>query len=179
MGRRLKISNKVIVAIAIILMAIVVVCGWFYSKEIKDLKAGLTIAVGDEEIVSYSIEDVVGMDSNTVYKEIISSNSKDEKGRYRGVMVDELLSSVGIEKDEIKTVIFISEDGYSSAATPKEIVDIMIAYEKDGIPLGDFKKGGSGPLRCIMLEDMYGTRSIKNIVKIRCIQIDDAGRLEK
>lgn len=168
MERRVNISSKVLVLIAIVLIAVIAVAWWMHNSDQEQCDDRLSLMYEGSEVRSYSLDEIMEMEKKTVYADIKSGKGKDEKGDYTGVTLDVLLENAGIS--DFETIVFTAGDGYSSAADADEAEDILVVYEKDGETIGYYTKGGTGPLRCIMLKDAYGNRSIKYLVKINCIK---------
>lgn len=166
MERRIKISPKFIIVLAIALIAVIGVTAWINSSQVSGDGTQLSICVNGEEKASYSLEELMQMENVDAYVELTSGKAADEKGTYTGVKLTDLLEQAGIE--EYETVIFVAGDGYSSAADEDEVDTIIIAHAKDGETLGYYTKGGTGPLRCIFTEDTYGNRSIQYLTRIEC-----------
>ncbi len=163
----MKISPKLLAVIAVLLAAVIAVTWYMHSREIQDTDDRLSVMYDGNEVVSYSLSEIIDMKNITVYADIKSAKAADEKGDYTGVRLDVLLKNAGVS--DFETIIFTAGDGYSAAADADETKEILVAYEKDGETLGYFTKGGTGPLRCVMLEDSYGNRSIKYLTEINCI----------
>ncbi|NLD20051.1 MAG: molybdopterin-dependent oxidoreductase [Clostridiales bacterium] len=167
MERRIIISPKFLVLLGIILALIVGIAAWLNHKDnaVGD-GAFIEVCLDGEKVAAYSINELMGFKSTTVHAQLQSAKSEDESGEYAGVMLSDLISKAGIS--DCKTIVLTAGDGYSSAAKGSEADEVLIAYEKDGAPLGYYETGGTGPIRAIFTEDTYGNRSIQYLTRINC-----------
>ena len=168
-GRKLKISPKFVIALAIILAVIVGITAWLNASSVESSEGTtLTICLDGKEIASYELEELMKMDSDSVTTSFASGKGDDEEGTWTGVWMDELLKDAGITEEQYETVVLSAGDGYSTAADVDEVNTVLIAWEKDGETLGYYEKGGTGPMRCIFSEEEFGMRCINFLVKIDC-----------
>ncbi|MEA4921922.1 MAG: molybdopterin-dependent oxidoreductase [Eubacteriaceae bacterium] len=179
--RKLKLGNKAVIIFFAVLTAVIIITAAVNmtnnSSSIGGGKNVLTVsgensAGKTKTIKKYTMKEIRKLESENVYADLESSSKADEKGTFTGVSVMDLLndSDPNLVK-EYKTFIFTAGDGYSSAASQKEIKEknnIIAAYSKNGKTLTEYSKGGSGPLQVIFAKDTYGNRSTKYLVKIIC-----------
>lgn len=166
MDRGVKISSKMLVVIGVILTLVIAVTAWMNASETGQDGTTLSICKNGEEVVSYTLEELMQMPSESVEAKINSTSNADEEGTYTGIMLDDLLEMAGIE--DVDTVILTAGDGYSAAADSDEIEDVMVVHTKDGQTLGYYTKGGTGPMRCLFTKDSFGNRSIMYLTRIDC-----------
>ena len=167
MENKVKISKKVLLMVALILVLVVGTTAYLNQKDISR-GTYLTVIKGDKETARYSMKDLMEMDKAKVKVDLKSAAGKDVKGEFTGVWLCHLLKSTGINEKEYETVLLIGGDGYTSAAKSKEAGKILVAYAVDGNPLEKYGKGGTGPIRCIFAEDTFGNRSVMHLVRIQC-----------
>ena len=170
MERRLKISPKFIIILAVVLAVLVAVCAWVNHRNTDGETDGtsLSLCVDGKQVAEYSISELMDMDEVTEHAELQSAKEDDESGDFTGVLLEDLLEESDIDAEDCKAIILSAGDGYSSAADKDETDRIIIAYSKDGDTLGYYTRGGTGPLRAIFCEDTYGNRSVKYLTKINC-----------
>ena len=110
------------------------------------------------------------MDSIFVEKEIVSASKKNESGVYTGVLLRSILEEADASMlTECSEVTGKAADGFISAYSMSEVRDsdgILVIYEKDGEPLKGKSDGGSGPLRILAADDVYGTRSTMYLTQV-------------
>lgn len=169
-GRKLKISPKLIAVLAAVLLVIVGVTAWLNANS-TEASGGTTLSIclDGEEVASYELEELMKMDSDSVYTSFTSGKGDDEEGTWTGVWMDNLLADAGIKEGQYETVVLSAGDGYSVAADADEVETVLVSWEKDGETLGYYEKGGTGPMRCIFSEESFGMRCINYLVKINCM----------
>lgn len=166
MGRRVNISSKFILPLIVVLVVVIVIASMVHRQSISTEEDTLIICQQGEEVVRYTFEKIMDMESETHHVKMTSGKDADVDSDFTGVMLEDLLKSAGIT--EYDTVVFTAGDGYSSAGDADEIADIMVAYAENGDTLGYYTKGGTGPLRCIFIKDTFGNRSIQYLTTIDC-----------
>lgn len=145
------------------------------SKSVSAKTTGTTVAINfdREEVARVSQKELEEMPAIQKDIKLSSSSNDDVDGKYKGAALSYILKTKAPEiLEQSKTILCVAADGYSSAFTPKEILEaenVIISYAVDGHALRDFDAGGIGPLRLVVLKDTYGTRSIKNIVRVECL----------
>ncbi len=176
---RVNISGKVVAIIIAFLVMVVAVAAYINLSGNNDAADGygLTISVVDEngsvtDLKTYTINQIKEMPSVDVYAKLQSSQKGDEEGTFTGVTLKYILNHTDrdILKD-YKTFILSAGDGYSSAASQKEVKNgnaVLIAYAKDGKDLEHFNEGGLGPMKAVFTKDVYGNRSTEFLVKVTC-----------
>lgn len=167
MDRRINISPKLLAAIAVFLIIAVTAAAWLNAESRSKSDADLVISVNGEVKAEYSMHELMNMSKTTEFADLKSGKGEDASGEFTGVRLDVLLEHAGAENCE--TIIFSADDGFSSAGDSDEANEILIAYAKDNEMLGDYEKGGTGPLRCVFFKDHYGNRSVMNLSRIECI----------
>lgn len=168
MEGRIKISPKVLIGVAAILIVIIGIAAWMNYRNNSPGGDGASIEVclNGKAVAVYSIDELMELKSVTVHAELKSAKAEDESGQYTGVLLSRLLKESDVA--ECKTIVLTAGDGYSSAAKASEAKTVLIAYERDGEPLGYYEKGGTGPMRAVFTEDTFGTRSVQYLTKINC-----------
>lgn len=105
----------------------------------------------------------------TLQATLQSSGSPQENGiyNYTGVTLQELLNyaqaagnatSVYVQASDAYGVTLIMRDAAKNST--------LLAYEKDGLPMSDLKKGGEGPVRLVLGADKFAQRWVKGVVLI-------------
>lgn len=176
---RINISGKVVAIIIVFLVMVIVVSAYINLSGNNDDADGyvLTVSVVDEngsitDLRTYTINEIKDMPSVDVYAKLQSSQNGDEEGTFTGVALKYILNHT--DRDilkEYKTFILSAGDGYSSAASQKEVKNgnaVIIAYAKDGKDLEHFNEGGLGPMKAVFTKDVYGNRSTGFLVKVTC-----------
>ena len=161
---KMKNSTKGIIAVIVVLIVIIAVFAGINAKNTNTSVDGLTLTVGDNETV-YTIEDLKAMDGiETMNKTIKSGKSADETGDFTGVPLSALLLQ-NLTEEELKAysaVVVTSGDGYATSYSVDEVLqpqNVMVIFEKDGEALVPYTDGGSGPIRIVVMNDTFGTRS--------------------
>lgn len=181
MGNRhkLKINNKAIVIVFTVLIVVISVAAYLNYSSSDNSGEGYQVAIavksdsGTSKVVkTYSLKEIKNMKTVDIYVKLLSSAKGDEEGTFTGVPVKTILDNTDksiIKKHE--NYIFTAGDGYSAAATKKEIKEknnAIVAFAKDGKNMEHFNEGGSGPMRVIFAKDTYGNRGTKFLIKITC-----------
>ncbi|MGI6721132.1 MAG: molybdopterin-dependent oxidoreductase [Anaerovoracaceae bacterium] len=176
--RKLKLGGKTIVIGFVILVLVVAVTAWINHSGHRGGDDGYTLSVQrmangkTKTVKKYTLNEIRRMKSVNEYAKLLSAQHADEKGVFTGVPVADIVRDADpalVKKT--RTYIFSAGDGYSSAASAKEIAggnDVIVAYAKDGRALEHFNDGGAGPMRVVFTEDTYGNRGTKFLVKIIC-----------
>lgn len=164
MGRGVKKSTKLIIVVIVILVVIILVASFIHRGSVSTDGEVLVVKYQGQQVAEYTIEELKGLESETVYCEMTSGKGDPVENDYTGVMAAVIAEENGI--GEYETITFTAADGYSSAGEAAEADTVMIAYECDGEALEAYSKGGVGPMRCVFTEDTFGNRSIMNVTSI-------------
>lgn len=168
MENKVKISKRTLLVVALLLVIAAAVTAYLNQRNISDT-THLTIYEGEQQIARYSMKDLTEMKPVSADADLSSSGGRDVQGRFTGVWLFDLLQKEGIADGQYETILLIAGDGYTAAAKKEEAKDILVAYQQDGELLGDYEKGGTGPLRCIFPKDTYGNRSVMYLTKIKLL----------
>lgn len=157
-------GNWLILLTLLILAVLIGVLAWANAPPSGE---GTTITIKKDGIVLkvWTLERISALPYREISKNIQSASQQDESGLYRGVALSLLLEQTGpglpADGDQIITR---AADGYTAAFSVDEVLldgNIIVAYARDGQPLGDRADGGSGPFRIIIRDDAFGTRGTK------------------
>lgn len=164
MGRGVKKSSKWIVLIIVVLVVIILIASFIHRGSVSSDDEKLVVKYQGEVVAEYTIDELKGLESETVYVSMTSGKGNPVDNDYTGVMAAVIAEEAGIGAYE--TITFTAADGYSSAGEASEADTVMVAYECDGEALEAYSKGGVGPMRCVFTEDTFGSRSIMNVTSI-------------
>ena len=160
-----KNSTKAIIAVIVILIIIIGVFAALNHNNSNQSGDSVTVKIGDNAETVYTIDDLKTMDNiSTVHKTIKSGQKEDETGDFTGIALRDLLLQT-VTEDELTSysaVTVTSGDGYATSYDIDEIMqpqNIMLIFEQDGNALVPYTDGGSGPLRIVVMNDDFGTRS--------------------
>ena len=165
-------ATKWMIAAIVLLAAVIGVSAFFVNSgnSAGEADGSLTITRDGETVREFSYEEICSMDSISVEKEIVSASKKNESGVYTGVPLRSILEEVDASMlTECSEVTGKAADGFVSAYSMAEVRDsdgILVIYEKDGEPLKGKSDGGSGPLRILAADDVYGTRSTMYLTQV-------------
>lgn len=178
-SHRIRLSGKFIVGVIAALVILTVAAAWvhFHGTDTSVDGYNLTISVYDNDgtlqnIKTYSLSEIEKMPTVHVHAKLQSAQKGVVEGTFTGVTLQYLLNHTDKKLlKEHKTFILSAGDGYSSAASRAEVARgkaVVIAFEKDGKPLGHFNEGGSGPMKAVFCQDTYGNRSTEFLVNVIC-----------
>lgn len=172
--KKLNINGKYLVIGFVVLILIIGAAMWYNLSHhgADDDGFSLSIARDGKVLKTFTLQDIKKMPGTEVYADLQSAKHDNAKGNFKGVEMRTLLNQADKSLAmECSTFICIAGDGYSSAVSSKELLkkkNVLIAYEKDGVPFTHFNDGGEGPMRTIIASDTYGNRSTKYLVRIEC-----------
>lgn len=157
------------VTLSVLTIAVVIGILWNLSNA-KHGDSTLTIARDGEAIRVFSLEEIQAMPYIETEKTIVSSSYENESAVFKGVELSYLLNKVDQSLlKECKKFITRAEDGYASAVSADEVLlegNVLVVYAKDGESLGDYKNGGSGPMRLLIINDEFGNRATRYLNEI-------------
>ncbi len=164
-----KRAVMIVCAVLVVLAAAIAVLAYLNAP--KDMEEGQLLLVrGESTLASWTMEELKALPAVETYKEITSSNHAGDSGTFRGVALHMLLESVGEEALADVTKVYVyARDGYTTSYKLSEVSGsdaFLLAYSKDGQGLGTMSSNGTGPLRLIVVNDEFGTRSCKYVYKI-------------
>ena len=167
----MKKRGYIAVAVAlVVLVAAVFILLKLNAPKTELLSGSISIVKDGAVIRTFTMEEITAMPYVEHFKEIVSSSSAGEKGTYRGVPLRQLLNSADESLLPASTkVIARAQDAYVTVYSSDEVSagdGIFIAYSRDGQSLGTLEGGGTGPFRVILLDDEFGTRSVKYLSEI-------------
>lgn len=100
----------------------------------------ITIDGAVQTPLNFTIDDLTNMQQTTVQAELYCYGYLLMSGEWTGVTLDFLLKEVGVEQLDEFSIDFKASDGYTIKDFPMSAAirnDVIIAYEKDGMPLND------------------------------------------
>ncbi len=99
----------------------------------------------------------------------VDRSDRDDNNSYTGVLLKELLASIGVDVDDAEQFIGKAADGYTVALPAGEVLDddlVFIVYKINDEPLSPAAEGGSGPYRLVVKDDEFGQRWVKHLEEI-------------
>lgn len=166
-----KKRGALIVAGAMALLAAAIAVLAYLNAPKDGIERGtLAVVRGEETIARLTLAQIREMPSVSVEKEIVSSSHEGDAGLFTGVPLRAVLEAAqpGL-LEGANQIVARAEDAFVTAYTAKEVQEsdaILVAYEKDGAPLGSREDGGTGPLRILITDDPFGNRSTKYLAQI-------------
>jgi len=165
----IKRSNFLILLTLLILAVLIVVLTRANAPPPRE-EATLTIIRGGAVLQIWTLEQIKALPDSKLIKNNQSASHQAESGVYSGVALSVLLEQTepGLLTGAAE-IITRAADGYTASFSVDEIMlegNIIIAYAKDGQPLGQMADGGSGPFRIIIRDDVFGTRETKYLTEI-------------
>ena len=164
----------IIVTVTVVLLIIVGVFAYLNAGNVDEKKkleeeAIILIKSQDKELarIDMALLEKTGIKDFTA--NLDTSDSEAQKHIYSGVLLNELLESLGIDINEYSTVIAKAVDGYTVALNAAEVVqpdNIYIAVKMDGMDLGTKSTGGSGPYQLIVTKDAFSQRWCKFLIEL-------------
>jgi len=162
-------GNGLILLTLLILAILTGVLAWANAPP-PGTDATLTIEKDGVVLKVWTLEQIRALPASEVTKNIQSASHPAESGVFRGVALYVLLEQT--ETDLLTgaaNIITRAADGYTVSFTAGEILpdgNIIVAYARDGQPLGRLADGGTGPCRIIIRDDAFGTRGTKYLTAI-------------
>lgn len=173
--KKRKISMKVIGVVVVAFAVLLGAAAYLNSQRAAEQMAGsgqLTITRDGAAVAVYSIDDLKKMKAVDAEVHLDSASSSDDDGLFTGVPLSVLLNDTDPALlKECTRFTMTAGDGFSSALSREDLEEdeeILVVYAQDGTALKHFDDGGSGPLRLIAGNDIYGNRSTKYLVSIDC-----------
>ena len=164
----------IIVLVTVVLLIIVGVFAYLNAGNVDEKKkleeeAIILIKSQDKELarIDMALLEKTGIKDFTA--NLDTSDSEAQKHIYSGVLLNDLLESLGIDINEYSTVIAKAIDGYIVALNAAEVVqpdNIYIAVKMDGKDLGTKSTGGSGPYQLIVAKDAFSQRWCKFLIEL-------------
>lgn len=172
-----KCFGKTAAVIIAVLAALAVICIILIKLNNSGAGAGaepgkVTIISDGEQAAVFELEDLRSMERVDIKKHISSGSGDDEDGVFSGPQLKDVLAAAGVTlTGSEKDITVKSEDGYTSAFEPEEVMAddcVLLVYEKDGEPIKSRAEGGNGPFRIIAADDVFGTRCAKyvNVIEV-------------
>ena len=164
-------KSTTIVLVSVILLFIATAALWF-------INGGGARYDGDGSVIVFSdngdtvceadLEYIKGFDAEKFETTIRSSVLKPTDVEYKGVLLKNLFSVMGISLEDKTRVVVKGIDGYQAFLSMEELdkKDIYIAYEMDGKPLKPKEKGGFGPFQLVIPGDPYSQRWCKFVCEV-------------
>jgi hypothetical protein len=136
-----------------------------------DAEWQLTVTGLVDHPLNLTLSEIAAMPQTTIYAQIYCvdfPNSVVTEGNWTGVKLSLLLEEAGVYPDAVK-VAFYAKDGYSTDLTlaAAERNDTILAYEKDGAPLGETLR--------LVVPDRWGYKWISQVTRIEFVNYDFKG----
>lgn len=169
-GKKLNKRNWLVIAAVLLVLAVCIGVLAIFNAPDEVESGTLTVVRDAETLGGFTMEQLRDMEYIEVEKKIASSSHANDEGLFRGVPLRAILNAVDETLlDSAAQIVARSEDGYVCAYAAPEVAEsdnIFVAYSKDGEGLGTMSGGGSGPLRVIVQDDEFGTRSAKYLYEL-------------
>jgi len=169
-----KTSFSTVIPIVIIVLVVVSSVSGLKPTVYADSESSegqLTISGLVEQPLNLSLTELAAMPQTSVYAAIIcvgNPNGSVAEGNWVGVSLWLLLETAGVSPDAVK-VAFHASDGYSTDLTLETArrEDIILAYEKDGIPLEETLR--------LVVPGKWGYKWISDVTVIELVDYDFLG----
>lgn len=166
----MKQRNNLIIWLTMLGLAVLVaVLAWSNAPRPGE-DAVLSIVKDGAVLQVWTMAQIQDLPAVELEKDIRSASHADERGVYRCVALGTLLDQTDPNwRTAASRIMTRAADGYVSTFTSTESGldnNILVAYAKDGLPLGNLADGGTGPFRIIIRDDPFGTRATKYLIEI-------------
>ena len=166
----MKKSYKIPGIVILVLIIFIALLVYLNRPPAAVVSGTLTISHAQQDIYIFTLEELKALPHLDIEKEIISSSSPSESGRWRGVALRDLLAVIDPNiLAQAKQVDAYAEDAFAASYSLVEVLksdSVMVVYAKDGVALATKREGGKGPLRIIVQDDHYGNRCLMYLWKI-------------
>lgn len=163
-------KKKAIIAIAVVMIILIVAAAALVKMNSAGMSADadrITVALDSQEQAVFEISDIESFEYVDIKKNIKSGSGPDEEGTFRCVDIKDIAAAAGITlTGDEKRITVKCADGYTTSFEMDEVMAencILLAYQKNGEPLGDKSSGGNGPFRMIAADDPFGMRCCKYV----------------
>ncbi len=139
------------------------------EKKILEEEAIIQVKANGQELGRIDMDLIEGIGPVDFSANLDTSDSEPQEHLYRGVLLNDALSALGIDTGEHSTAIAKAIDGYNVAFDIKEVQEednIYLAIMRDGKPLGTKSSGGSGPYQVIVRKDAFSQRWCKFVIEL-------------
>ena len=163
--KKIKKSTLIIIISLVVLISLIAVFAILNKNSLPMPSEGNALLVFSEDSThkEYTLEDIEKLPFIEFEKTISSGKEEDESGLFKGVPLELLLEDANPRwKDAYAEFIFIAEDSFVSSVFTSDVSNgenVILVYEKDGVPLLTRSEGGKGPLRIVVRDDPFGNRS--------------------
>ena len=159
----MKFKKNFLVPLLLILIII------FIFNLIKKEEASINILINEEDMIIKS-KYIYNHPEAVVFPAVVrSSGKKPEETEYKGIEINLLFSSLGIDIAKMKNITFNATDGYRIILPLEEIMmprNVYLTFERDGEYLKSKKQGGNGPFQLVIRKDSFSQRWIKHVDEI-------------
>ncbi|MEG1931218.1 MAG: molybdopterin-dependent oxidoreductase [Anaerovorax sp.] len=170
----MKKQTKFIIGFMILLIIIIGVLLFFNRGSALEGQGAeqdrtFTVKVDGNEVVTFTLDALKEMESETFPAVIRSSGKKPEEVTYTGVEIGLLLETAGIDLKDKKQLTFTALDGYVVTAGVKELAEtgnFYLAYGLNGEDLKTKSEEGNGPYQLIIRKDPFSQRWCKYLKEV-------------
>lgn len=170
-----RIIKSVSLFLAIILVFSLAACSNKQTDVAFQYDGNLKIVNGDTSF-EIAFNDIFKMKSVTKTVKSVSSSGEELTSEVKGVLLNTLLATKNLKREDYHSIRFIAGDGYQ-IDVPKEIIsqkEIILGYEFNGEPLEEKKQ----PLRPA-IDDVRSMYFVSNLVEIQLNTAPNNGEVEK
>lgn len=140
----------------------------------ENSELGLVVDGSVQHPLNLTLDEIAAMPKTTVNATLYCVGTPDrslENGNWAGVRLAFLLENAGVSPDAIK-IAFYARDGYTTdlTITQAEQENIILAYEKDGMPLSENLR--------LVVPGRWGYKWISQVDRIELVNYDFKGFYE-
>jgi hypothetical protein len=168
-------KNKKLITVIIVLAIITIFLGYLNMRGMDTTAKddGTVTFVSGEDAVKLSFEEITALSAYEFKAVEDTSSSGPASRKFRGVLLKDALNKASYSDEIIgkaSKVLVKGLDGYVVALAVDEVLSgdsVYLAFEKDGKPLGNMKRGGSGPFQMIARSDSFSQRWCKYVTEVK------------
>lgn len=164
-------QKKILVGVIVVLVVGIGILAWLNSRSLAtDEPATLIVKENGEEVGSISLEEIKALGGEEFIVILRSSGKDPRENTYTGVALSRIVEAVKPGLITVQSQVTArAVDGYAVTYTGKELLQsehIYLVWLKDGNPLGNKAKGGSGPMLVIPRQHEFGQFWCKFAVEV-------------
>jgi hypothetical protein len=170
MNRKLLLLTLFGIALVAVSILLLVPKGAMFENS----ERGLVVDGSVQHPLNLTLDEIAAMPKTTVNATLYCVGTPDrslENGNWAGVRLAFLLENAGVSPDAIK-IAFYAKDGYTTdlTITQAEQENIILAYEKDGMPLPENLR--------LVVPGRWGYKWISQVDRIELVNYDFKGFYE-
>lgn len=168
--------NSAMKKVSLLLIALLILSTACTQSEPADFNYsydGSLKITGIEDAFEIAYDDIFAMEAVTKTVQSVTSSGEEVVNEVKGVLLNTILQSKGLNQSDLSAVRLIAGDGYEIDVPPEVVAekDIILAYEFDGEPLAEDKQ----PLRSAI----DGVRTMYFVSQLQEINLSPAGNDEQ